>query len=241
MLQVQLLQLGPSFSDDEDQAPITITRFPFVVGRHPDCDHRIDDPTISRRHCAFSLRDRRVWVEDLGSRNGTRLNGEPLTEPRPLGDGDRLDLHYLPFEVRLLGSVAEPVAPETAHPAGAHAAGSRHVLVVEDDATTAVALARLLKSWGCSVRVAHDGPEALRAAEEEPPDTVFLDIRLPGMSGVEVARRLRRDAGLGRARMVAVTGDEGAVDVLRSPEKFAQLLVKPVSASALRDALGQPA
>ena len=70
---------------------------------------------------------------------------------------------------------------------------------------------------------------------------MFLDIRLPGMSGVEVARRLRRDAGLGRARVVAVTGDAGAVDVLRSPEKFAQLLVKPVSASALRDALGQPA
>ena len=241
MLQVQLLQLGPSFSDDEDQAPITITRFPFVVGRHPDCDHRIDDPTISRRHCAFSLRGRRVWVEDLGSRNGTRLNGEPLTEPRPLGDGDRLDLYYLPFQVRLVGAAAATVAPGAADPDRAQAAGSRQVLVVEDDDTAAVALARLLQSWGCSVRLARDGVEAVRAAREEPPDTVFLDIRLPGMSGVEVARRLRRDAGLERARLVAVTGDEGAADVLRSPEKFAQLLVKPVSASALRDALGRPA
>src|SRR5262249_22159278 len=186
-----------------------------------------------------SVRDGRVYVEDLGSRNGTRLNGEPLTGPRPLGDGDRLDLYYLPFQVRLLGAAA--VAPEAAAPDRAQAVGSRQGLVREGGDPAAAALAGLLQSWGCSVRVARDGAEAIRAAREEPPDTVLLDLRLPGMSGVEVARRLGRDAGLGRARLVAVTGDEGAADVLRSPEKFAQLLVKPVSASALRDALGQPA
>jgi CheY-like chemotaxis protein len=238
MLQIQLVPLGPSCSDGDDPGPITVAHFPFVVGRHPDCDHRINDPTISRRHCAFTARGGRVWVEDLGSRNGTRLNGEPLTEARPLGGGDRLDLHHLHFQVRLAGAAAAPEAPG---PGRAQAAGSRQVLVVEDDDTAAAVLARLLQSWGCSVRVAHDGAEAIQAACEEPPDTVFLDIRLPGMSGVEVARRLRRDAGLGRARLVAVTGDEGALEVLRSPEKFAQLLVKPVSATALRDALGQPA
>jgi CheY-like chemotaxis protein len=241
MFHVQLVRLGPNYSDGDDPGPITATHFPFVVGRNPDTDHRINDPMISRRHCAFSVRDGQVWVEDLGSRNGTRLNGEPLTEARPLGDGDRLDLYYLPFQVRLAVAAAAPAAPEAAHPGRAQAAGSRQVLVVEDDDTAAVALARLLQSWGCSVRLARDGTAAIRAAREEPPDTVFLDIRLPGMSGVEVARRLRREAGLERARLVAVTGDEGAVEVLRSPEKFAQLLVKPVSAGALRDALGQPA
>jgi pSer/pThr/pTyr-binding forkhead associated (FHA) protein len=60
---------------------------------------------VSRRHCALSLRDGRVWVEDLGSRNGTRLNGQPLATPRPLEDGDRLEVAHLPFRVRL----AEPV------------------------------------------------------------------------------------------------------------------------------------
>jgi CheY-like chemotaxis protein len=240
MFKVQLVPLGPTDSGG-DPGPITVTRFPFVVGRHTDADHRINDPTISRRHCAFSVRGGRVYVEDLGSRNGTLLNGEPLTGARLLEDGDRLELHHLAFQVRLAGAAAAPAAPEAARPGRAHAAGARQVLVVEDDDTAAAALARLLESWGCSVRVAHDGAAAIRAAREEPPDTVFLDIRLPGMSGVEVARRLRRDAGLERARLVAVTGDEGAVEVLRSPEKFAQLLVKPVSASAVRDALGQPA
>jgi CheY-like chemotaxis protein len=114
------------------------------------------------------------------------------------------------------------------------------VLVVEDDRGAAQTLALLLQSWGCAVRVARDGAEALRAARAEPPDTVFLDIRLPGMSGIEVARRLRSEAGLSQARLVAVTGDEGAADVLRSGGGFAQLLVKPVSAADLRDALAQP-
>jgi two-component system KDP operon response regulator KdpE len=88
------------------------------------------------------------------------------------------------------------------------------------------------------VRVARDGAKALRAAMRQHPDTVFLDIRLPGMSGVEVARRLRSETGLDRVRLVAVTGDEGATEVLRSREGFAKLLVKPVSADVLRDALG---
>src|SRR5438128_12203630 len=119
MPEIHLVPLGPNYSDGDDQATITVTHFPFVVGRHPDSDHRVSDPTISRRHCAFSVRGGRVWVEDLGSRNGTLLNGEPLTEARPLRDGDRLDLHYLPFQVRLVGSSAAAVPPETANPARA--------------------------------------------------------------------------------------------------------------------------
>jgi hypothetical protein len=41
--------------------------------------------------------DGRAWVKDLGSRNGTCLNGKPLTKARPLAEGDRLDLAGLPF------------------------------------------------------------------------------------------------------------------------------------------------
>ena len=120
------------------------------------------------------------------------------------------------------------------------AGGPRRVLVVEDDETAAEALALLLKSWGHEVRVARDGPEALRAARERPPDTVFLDIRLPGMSGVDVARRLRRDPGLGRARLVALTGDEGAAEALGPRDGFAGLLVKPLSSRQVREALARP-
>jgi pSer/pThr/pTyr-binding forkhead associated (FHA) protein len=82
---------------------LALRAFPCVVGRHPECDHWLACPFISRRHCAFSVRDGRVWVEDLGSRHGTRVNGEPVEGRRPLRDGDRLDLGCLPFEVRRSG------------------------------------------------------------------------------------------------------------------------------------------
>jgi pSer/pThr/pTyr-binding forkhead associated (FHA) protein len=78
-----------------------------VLGRASECDHRINDPMISRRHCAFSLRDGRVWVEDLASRNGTRLDGEPVHAPRPVADGATLQVADWTFVIRQEGSPAE--------------------------------------------------------------------------------------------------------------------------------------
>jgi pSer/pThr/pTyr-binding forkhead associated (FHA) protein len=82
---------------------LALRAFPCVVGRHPQCDYQLICPIISRRHCAFSVRDGRVCVEDLGSRHGTRLNGQSVEGLQPLHDGDRLDLACVPFEVRLSG------------------------------------------------------------------------------------------------------------------------------------------
>jgi hypothetical protein len=83
-------------SDDPD-AVIAVDQLPCVVGRHAGCDRRIPNPVVSRRHCLFTWRDGRVWVEDLGSLNGTFLNGDPVHGPRPLTDGDRLDIADLSF------------------------------------------------------------------------------------------------------------------------------------------------
>jgi hypothetical protein len=81
--------------------------FPCVLGRHPACDHRLGSAHISRLHCAFSVRGGQVWVEDLGSRNGTRLNGRLVEGLQPLHDGDWLELGNLPFKVRLAGLPVE--------------------------------------------------------------------------------------------------------------------------------------
>jgi hypothetical protein len=104
VLEVYLHRVGPVMSGFTFPHEILALRaFPCVVGRQPECDHQLDCPIISRRHCAFSVRGGRVWVEDLGSRHGTRLNGQPVEGLRPLHDGDRLDLAYVPFKVRLSG------------------------------------------------------------------------------------------------------------------------------------------
>jgi len=96
MHEFYLIPLWMNGRGGEDAEIIAVDQFPCVVGRHHGCDRRIHSPLVSRRHCRFSLRDDRVWVEDLGSLNGTFLNGKPVRGPRPLAEGDRLDLAGLP-------------------------------------------------------------------------------------------------------------------------------------------------
>jgi pSer/pThr/pTyr-binding forkhead associated (FHA) protein len=78
---------------------LAITHFPHVMGRHPNCDGQFGAPWVSRRHCRFFLAGNEIWVEDLGSLNGTILNGEQLHCPRPVHDGDRLELAGIVFQV----------------------------------------------------------------------------------------------------------------------------------------------
>ncbi len=68
------------------------------------------------------------------------------------------------------------------------------VLVVEDDDAIAQVLMRSLRMEGYEVRVAEDGPVALDQAHGFLPDLVVLDLGLPGMDGLEVARELRRQS-----------------------------------------------
>ena len=107
MVEVHLLPLRPDGPALGGRAALVVAAFPCVLGRGPGCGQRLTYPLVSRRHCALSLRGGRVWAEDLGSRNGTAVNGEPLRGARPLADGDRLDLADCRFLARLVGPPAE--------------------------------------------------------------------------------------------------------------------------------------
>ena len=61
-----------------------------VVGRGADADVRIPVPEVSRRHARIVLRRGRATLEDLESRNGTFLRGQPVNRPAPLKDGDEI-------------------------------------------------------------------------------------------------------------------------------------------------------
>ena len=63
-----------------------------VVGRGDDAGIRVDAPTVSRRHAQLAVGPGVVTVADLGSHNGTRVNGERIDAPRPLAYGDILSL-----------------------------------------------------------------------------------------------------------------------------------------------------
>lgn len=130
--------------------------------------------------------------------------------------------------------LAEPAAvaplqePELTVPA------PRRVLVVDDGRDAAESLAMLLRMHGHEVRVAYDGEQALRYAAAAPPQVVLLDIGLPGMDGYEVARRLRRLAGVATARMIAVTGYGQAQDQQAAQAAgFDGHLTKPVDTDRL--------
>jgi len=61
-----------------------------LVGRGYDCHITIYDPSISRHHARIVVDNERAMMEDLGSRNGCRINGNPLKELTELADGDRI-------------------------------------------------------------------------------------------------------------------------------------------------------
>ncbi|QQR73394.1 MAG: SpoIIE family protein phosphatase [Holophagales bacterium] len=64
----------------------------LIVGRGADCHLQVADPHVSRQHCTIERRGEELWVEDLGSRGGTRLNGRPVPAGGRLANGDLLDL-----------------------------------------------------------------------------------------------------------------------------------------------------
>jgi two-component system CheB/CheR fusion protein len=116
----------------------------------------------------------------------------------------------------------------------------RRVLVVDDNRDAADSVATLLTLWGHDARVAYDGPGAIAAALAAPPELCLLDLGMPGMSGYEVAERLRREPTLGRALLVAVTGFEQEADRARAQRAgFDGHLVKPVELAALQTLLAR--
>jgi len=82
----------------------------------------------------------------------------------------------------------------------------RRILVVDDREPQSQSLKILLESFGHEVRVANDGPSTIAIALDFVPDAALIDIGLPGMSGYEVARRLRQEPSLTGMLLIAQTG-----------------------------------
>ncbi len=118
---------------------------------------------------------------------------------------------------------------------------SQRILVVDDNLDSAASLAMLLRYAGHDVQTAHTGLAALELARTFAPGVVLLDIGLPDIDGLEVARRLRCELGLTEALLVAVTGYGYDEDRRRSEDAgFDAHLVKPVELTALNALLELP-
>jgi PAS domain S-box-containing protein len=137
----------------------------------------------------------------------------------------------LPLAVEVPALTAPLATPEKVTALGAAATG---VLIVDDNVDAATSLSHVLTLAGYQVRVAHDGERALQIAEQLRPNVVLLDIGLPGMSGHEVARRLRAQPWGAGLRLIAITGWGQDSDRAKSLEAgFDEHLTKPIDPEVL--------
>jgi len=139
------------------------------------------------------------------------------------------------FEVRL--PVADrPAEVEVKKPQRtSETLGGHRVLIVDDNTDAARTLGMLVETLGQNeVHVAYNGDDALRIAQEHRPDIVLLDLKMPGMDGYEVARRLRSESWGRDLTLVALTGWALEDHRRRSRDAgFDRHLTKPADISAL--------
>ncbi|HEX2197543.1 MAG TPA: response regulator [Burkholderiales bacterium] len=116
--------------------------------------------------------------------------------------------------------------------------GGKRVLVVDDNIDGAESIAVYLRLEGHEVRTVSDGPQALAIAQVFAPQVAVLDIGLPGMSGYEVARRLRQMGADAPALLIALTGYGQKEDRAHSDEAgFNHHFVKPADPRHIQAAI----
>ena len=161
----------------------------------------------------------------------TELHGGTVEAHSVVGEGSE-------FVVRLPVAAATPSLPALGHNLDRPAGRPLRVLAVDDNLDTVDSFAMLLTALGHDVRTAHDGISALAAAKVYLPDVALLDIGLPGLSGFEVAKRIRQDPALAHIVLVAVTGYGQDTDREASRQAgFDHHMVKPARLEQLEDIL----
>ncbi|HEV3115475.1 MAG TPA: PAS domain S-box protein, partial [Gemmataceae bacterium] len=140
-----------------------------------------------------------------------------------------------------LGRHAEPLSAARADGAQAAAGSRRRILVVDDSRDSASSMGMLLELLGNEVRMAHDGVEAVQAAELFRPEVVLMDVGMPRLDGYEATRRIREQPWGKAMTIIALTGWGQDGDKLQSRAAGCNAhLVKPVNLSDLQKLLEQP-
>ena len=120
----------------------------------------------------------------------------------------------------------------------ANPAVSRRVLVVDDNEDSAESMSVLLRLKGHIVESEHDGRHALETAERFRPDVVLLDLGMPGMSGYEVCREIRKQPWGSEMLLIAQTGWGQDQDRQRTKDAgFNGHLIKPIDHDRLEKIL----
>jgi pSer/pThr/pTyr-binding forkhead associated (FHA) protein len=88
---------------DGEHREIALTKEEFLIGRGTDCDLRLGSSSISRHHCMLRIRKGEATLVDLGSANGTFVNGNRVRSQATVGHGEEISLGEFKFLLELQG------------------------------------------------------------------------------------------------------------------------------------------
>jgi PAS domain S-box-containing protein len=150
--------------------------------------------------------------------------GTVTAESAGVGQGSTVTVRLPVLEVH-----SELVKENAPHGGPSVSGPGRRILVVDDNKDSARSMAKLLQLRGNEVRTAHDGLEAVKAAEELRPEVILMDVGMPRLSGYEAARRIRQQPWGQSITIIALTGWGQEGDRVQSREAGCEgHLVKPV-------------
>ena len=214
------------------------------------------DPTqADKLLCVMQVRDTGIGIaaEDIegifdpfsrapdvakGPRTGTGL-GLSITRQLTRLMGGSVKVRSVPgqgscFSIRLPGvGIASDRQNGSEHTAQFNALPPSRVLIVDDIALNRELLLAIFAHSHHHCLSAASGEEAIRLSLEQPPDLILLDIRMPGMDGIETLRRLRKNPRLAQTLIVAVTASSMSEDRASARELFDGYVSKPLTPESL--------
>ena len=200
---------------------------------------------VSRKHALLTIRDQRVMITDLSSTNGTRINKIECTPgvAYRLRHGSELTVGKLRLQVSFAvvptltdTQRTSPLQKKNALPI--LSGDGKRVLVVEDDAAVGKVYRLALEAAGYKVTLVNDAAGALAVVLQQMPDVIILDLMLPDMNGLDLARFIRKQKTPRPIPLLVVSGAIGGFQMNQALEEGADAFMgKPVAVEELLKAI----